>query len=104
MNIININNLEKYFTVKKGPFFRRRKEIKKAVNGVSFSIKQGEIFSLLGPNGAGKTTTIKMLATLLIPTSGTATIKGYNIVKDVCRPAKTLCFIYNIHDRYRCFR
>jgi ABC-2 type transport system ATP-binding protein len=80
--IINVNNLVKIFTVKKGPFFKRRKEIKKAVDGVCFSIKQGEIFSLLGPNGAGKTTTIKMLATLLIPSSGTATIKGFDVVKD----------------------
>ncbi len=82
MNIINVNNLAKNFSVKKGPLFRKKKELKKAVDNVSFSIRQGEIFSLLGPNGAGKTTTIKMLATLLIPTSGSASVKGFDIVKN----------------------
>jgi len=53
----------------------------KAVDDISFSIKQGEIFGFLGPNGAGKTTTIKMLTTLLNPTQGTAEISGYNIKK-----------------------
>jgi ABC-2 type transport system ATP-binding protein len=54
----------------------------KAVKGVSFDIKEGEIFSLLGPNGAGKTTTISMLSTLYTPTSGDAAIGGYSITKD----------------------
>ncbi|MCE4628049.1 MAG: ATP-binding cassette domain-containing protein [Desulfurococcales archaeon] len=51
----------------------------RAVDGVSFCIRPGEIFSLLGPNGAGKTTTVKMLATLLKPTDGDARILGYSI-------------------------
>ncbi len=50
-----------------------------AVNRVSFSVEEGEIFGFLGPNGAGKTTTIKMLTTLLHPTEGSATIAGYDI-------------------------
>jgi len=53
----------------------------KAVDGVSFSVKKGEIFGFLGPNGAGKTTTIKMLTTLLNPTEGTATIANFDIKK-----------------------
>jgi ABC-2 type transport system ATP-binding protein len=53
-----------------------------AVDDVSFDIKKGEIFGLLGPNGAGKSTTIRMLSTLCRPTKGTATIGGYDIVKD----------------------
>lgn len=53
-----------------------------AVNGISFDIKEGEIFSLLGPNGAGKTTTISMLSTLYIPTSGDATIGGHSITRE----------------------
>ena len=53
-----------------------------AVNGVSFSVKDGEIFGLLGPNGAGKSTLIRMLTTLLPPTEGTALIGGFDIVKE----------------------
>lgn len=52
-----------------------------AVNDLSFSVEPGEIFGLLGPNGAGKSTVLKMLTTLLPPTSGTATIAGYDIVR-----------------------
>jgi ABC-2 type transport system ATP-binding protein len=52
-----------------------------AVNQVSFFIEPGEIFGLLGPNGAGKTTTIKMLCTLLEPTRGTATLAGFDVVR-----------------------
>lgn len=51
-----------------------------AVKGVSFSAKKGEIVGFLGPNGAGKTTTIRMLATYLPPSSGTAQIAGYDII------------------------
>ena len=53
--------------------------VKVAVDDLSFHVKKGEIFGLLGPNGAGKTTTIKMLATLLIPTSGKAEVLGIDI-------------------------
>jgi len=53
-----------------------------AVDRISFSIRQGEIFGLLGPNGAGKTTTLSMLATMLEPTSGSAEIMGIDIKKD----------------------
>ena len=50
-----------------------------AVDGISFNVDRGEIFAFLGPNGAGKSTTIKMLTTLLAPTSGTAIIDGHDI-------------------------
>ncbi len=55
---------------------------KTAVNGISFDIQAGEIFSLLGPNGAGKTTTISVLSTLYVPTSGDAVIGGHSVVKE----------------------
>ena len=53
-----------------------------AVDSISFDVKKGEIFGLLGPNGAGKSTTLRMLSTLARPTKGTATIGGYDVVKN----------------------
>ena len=53
-----------------------------AVDRLSFSVERGEIFGLLGPNGAGKSTLIRMLTTLILPTSGTARVNGF----DVCAP------------------
>jgi len=53
----------------------------KAVDDISFEVKKGEIFGFLGPNGAGKSTTIRMLTTLLTPTSGKAKVVGYDIKK-----------------------
>ncbi len=67
--MINVNNLTKKFN----DFT--------AVDHISFEVKTKEIFGLLGPNGAGKTTTIRMLSTLTRPTEGTATIGGYDVVK-----------------------
>src|SRR3954464_293924 len=52
-----------------------------AVKGLSFDVEEGEIFGLLGPNGAGKSTLIRMMVTLLPPTSGTAVINGFDIVR-----------------------
>ncbi|MFP3897040.1 MAG: ABC transporter ATP-binding protein [Anaerolineales bacterium] len=53
-----------------------------AVDRVTFSVQRGEIFGFLGPNGAGKTTTIRMLLALLAPTSGTATVLGFDVVRE----------------------
>jgi ABC-2 type transport system ATP-binding protein len=69
-NIIEVKNLTKNF----GKFT--------AVDDVSFNVKKGEIFGLLGPNGAGKSTILRMLSTLARPTEGTATIDGYDTVKN----------------------
>ncbi|MGB8252408.1 MAG: ATP-binding cassette domain-containing protein [Anaerolineaceae bacterium] len=61
-----------------------------AVKGISFSIKEGEIFSLLGPNGAGKTTTISVLSTLLTPTSGEAAVCGFSVTKQPMEVRKSI--------------
>ncbi|HMG98711.1 MAG TPA: ATP-binding cassette domain-containing protein [Gaiellales bacterium] len=53
-----------------------------AVRGITFDIEEGEAFGLLGPNGAGKTTTMRMLGTLLLPTSGRALVAGHDIVRE----------------------
>ena len=71
--MIAIDNLAKAF----GP----RREVQ-AVKGVAFTAPDGEITGLLGPNGAGKTTLLRMLATLMIPDSGRATIDGHDIVRE----------------------
>ena len=70
MLAIEVNNLTKKF-----------KE-KTAVNGISFQINKGELFALLGTNGAGKTTTIKMISTLILPTSGEIKVEGLDVIKD----------------------
>jgi ABC-2 type transport system ATP-binding protein len=53
-----------------------------AVNGLSINVAQGEVLALLGPNGAGKTTTVRILASILKPTGGTATVAGFDVVRD----------------------
>jgi ABC-2 type transport system ATP-binding protein len=65
-----------------------------AVDNLGISIEEGEIFGLLGPNGAGKTTIIKMLATLLEPTSGTATVNGFDIKKQPARVRESIGIIF----------
>ena len=59
-----------------------RRERFRAVDGIDLHVETGEIFGILGPNGAGKTTTMRMLATLLEPTSGSATVLGHDLVTD----------------------
>ena len=73
MSIVEVQELRKQYDPPKGVL---------AVDGVSFDIAQGEIFSLLGPNGAGKSTTISMLSCLLLPSSGDAHVAGHSVVSD----------------------
>lgn len=70
----------------------------KAVDGLSFEIKPGEIVGFAGPNGAGKTTVIKMLTGILKPTEGTAVINGYDIVKDPLRAKESFAYIADNPD------
>lgn len=72
MNTVQINDITK--TYNKGQV--------KALRGISFEVQEGEIFGLIGPDGAGKTTLFRLLTTLLIPDSGSATVIGYDTVQD----------------------
>ena len=67
----------------------------KAVDGVSFRCEPGQIFGLLGPNGAGKTTVLRTLATLLKPTSGSATIAGFDVEAEAEQVRRHIGFVSN---------
>lgn len=78
--VIEIENLCRDYVVQKG-FVKKTKKIIHAVDNISFNVEEGEIYGLLGANGAGKTTTIKMLTTLLVPTSGVCKVLGYDVAE-----------------------
>lgn len=75
VSVIEVRDLRRDYVTSKG-LLRRKTQTVRAVDGVSFTVERGEIFGLLGQNGAGKTTTIKMLITLLAPTSGVCRVLG----------------------------
>jgi ABC-2 type transport system ATP-binding protein len=93
MAVVEAVDLSRTYKTSTG-LFRRRSLAVEAVRGVSFEIAEGELFGLLGPNGAGKTTTIKMLITLLIPTSGEARVLGYDVVKDAREVRKRIGYVF----------
>ena len=82
---IEVEGLTRSYRTRKG-FLKPTATVVEALRGVSFTVEPGELFGLLGPNGAGKTTTIKILTTLLLPSSGSARVLGY----DVARQAKEI--------------
>jgi ABC-2 type transport system ATP-binding protein len=73
--------------------FKSKDQTVKALDNVSVSIGEGEIFGLLGPNGAGKTTFIKILTTLLLPTSGEAYVGGFNVAKEPNKVRKIISLV-----------
>src|SRR5580765_2236822 len=93
MAVIEAENLKRTYKTSTGTIRRRTLEVE-AVRGVSFEVGEGELFGLLGPNGAGKTTTIKMLITLLIPTSGSARVLGHDVVKDAREVRKRIGYVF----------
>jgi ABC-2 type transport system ATP-binding protein len=83
---VSVHHISKTYPV---PFLRLKKALRRkfkppveAVRDVSFDVSEGEIFGLIGPNGAGKTTLTKMIATLIQPTEGQVTVKGYDSVRE----------------------
>jgi ABC-2 type transport system ATP-binding protein len=85
-DVVQVEGLAKRFPVRRGlkaallhPFDTSKALV---VSDVSFSVRAGEFFGLLGPNGAGKTTLLKMLSTLILPDEGSATIDGFDVVRD----------------------
>ena len=93
MSVVVAQDLRRTYKTTTGTIRRRSLEVE-AVRGVSFEIAEGELFGLLGPNGAGKTTTIKMLITLLIPTSGHASVLGHDVVKDPREVRKRIGYVF----------
>jgi ABC-2 type transport system ATP-binding protein len=90
---ISTNQMQKTFKTRQG-FWRRTTRVTEAVRDVTFEVNKGELFGLLGPNGAGKTTSVKMLSTLLLPTSGTITILGLDILRDTTEVRKRIGFTF----------
>jgi len=84
--MITVRNLTKvYADLHRGPFV--------ALDNLSFTAKSGEVYGLLGPNGAGKTTALRILSTVLQPTSGTAVVNGYDVVTQPALVRQTIGFM-----------
>jgi ABC-2 type transport system ATP-binding protein len=81
MSVIQTKALSRTYISKTGVIRKQKKEIQ-ALENVNLSIEPGELFGLLGPNGAGKTTLTKVLSTILLPTEGTASVLGLDVIQD----------------------
>lgn len=103
MSVIKVSDLRKEFLAsKKEPgikgaiknIINPKKELVKAVNGISFTIEPGEIVGYIGPNGSGKSTTVKMMSGILTPTSGSIEINGLNPQRDRKKVVKNLGVVF----------
>ena len=95
--MINVQDITKIYKLSKKQMAEQKtkKNKKVAVEHVSFTAKDGEIFGLLGPNGAGKTTTLRCIATLLQPTEGTIHVNGYDVEKEGDKVRASIAFLTN---------
>ena len=84
--MIQTRDLTKDFVVSK-------KRTVHAVRGISLDVEPGELVAVLGPNGAGKTTTMRMLTTLIAPTSGSATVAGYDVIADAAQVRRRIGYV-----------
>jgi len=87
--VIDVSGLAKSFKTRRG----RKVASVEAVRGVDFAVQRGEIFGFLGPNGAGKTTTLRMLATLIRPDGGKATIAGIDLLRSPALVRERIGFV-----------
>lgn len=87
--MIHARGLARTFDTKRG----RERVAVQAVAGVDIDVEEGEIVGFLGPNGAGKTTTLRMLTTLLKPTSGTATVAGFDLARDPINVRRSIGYV-----------
>jgi len=87
--VIHARGLVQTFSTKQG---RKKTEVR-AVDGVDLDVEEGEVVGFLGPNGAGKTTTLRMLTTLLRPTEGTATVAGYDVVRESVQVRRSIGYV-----------
>ncbi len=95
--MIEVKSLTKIYKLSKKQLseLKSKDKIKIAVDDISFTAKDGEIFGLLGPNGAGKTTTLRTMSTLLKPTKGNIVVQGFDTVKDSKDVRKNIGFLTN---------
>ena len=102
MSAIEFDGVSRTFWARPGVFRRRSIEVR-ALTDVSFSVEPGELFGLLGPNGAGKTTSIKILTTLLLPTSGRARVLGFDPAAEPHRVRPQIGYVFGgdrgLYDR-----
>ena len=102
MAVIEVENLTRTYRSRTG-IFRRRTAVVEALKGVGFAVERGELFGLLGPNGAGKTTMIKVLTTLLLPSSGSARVLGHDVRREARRIRGRIGYVFGgdrgLYDR-----
>ncbi len=92
VQVVSVKDLKREYKSSKG--WGKKKATINALKGITFDVKKGEIFGLLGPNGAGKTTTIKILTTLLAPTSGESMVLGYKTFGEEHKIRNKINFIF----------
>src|ERR671933_1498854 len=102
MSVIGVTDVRRTYRSRSGAFGRRA-IVTEALQGISFEVERGELFGLLGPNGAGKTTTIKILTTLLLPTSGSVRVLGLDPVTQHTQLRRRIGYVFGgdkgLYDR-----